>query len=372
MAITTDVCYHFGVKPEEHGIGWSGNSGADWPFPVSRAGVLELIDDNEISRLLVLDANDGKFWDISVREGADNSGLSRIVRDKVLLSDSTNLETGSNISPYFETREDRGSFEHYYLVHKRTHIYLRPYDITKNSDTDHYDSNGYLDGMLVDINLYIDGERTTASATMDDIDPDGELFADKVVRANRVRTKFSANRGDHVITGFQTYYISQDQPPPPANNVSTEMDNQEAFSDTVIWLSLINGTLYDRVTAAEVTATFTAVTSPDGNTDAQRITSAITTDSISASGDSLVVWHTAAITVTIGGDAIALTTYNTSGGFTLSYATGITKSGAVVITPATSADIFDFRIVNTALTATNLAYYFDDIVNNSGNIMICR
>jgi hypothetical protein len=43
--------------------------------------------------------------------------------------------------------------------------------------------------------------------------------------------------------------------------------------------------------------------------------------------------------------------------------------GKIVIDPDTTADIFDPRDFAVALTAAEIAYYFNDAKNNSGNIM---
>jgi hypothetical protein len=367
MAITTDTCYNLGTDAEKNGIGWSGVSGADWPFPEARTGVVDFIDDEGNSRLLVLDGNDGKFYDISVREGSEDSGLSRRVKDKVL-TDGTG---GTDIVPYFETREDRGTYEHYFLVHKRAHLYVRPYN-ESNRSASGYDSNGYLSGLLFDVEIYADGAPSTASATMDDITVDGDLSYDKTVRANRLRMKVTANKSDHVITGHQNYYIAQDKPSSVADKITTEMDNQAALSEPLLWLDIIGSSIYDRAIGATVSGSYTTASSPDGNTMAIVISAAITTASITVSSGTVMIWYNGTISVTIDGDAITLTEYDTSGSWTLGWATDVTKTGAMVITPTGSAQIFDVRVYNSEITSAQIAYYYNDVTDNSGNIVLAR
>ena len=81
--------------------------------------------------------------------------------------------------------------------------------------------------------------------------------------------------------------------------------------------------------------------------------------------------------LTIGGQAVALTLYATSIFFNSSnwgirYATGITKSGAMLLYPNGSfgpgyLTMMDLRVIKGTIQASDLDYLIRDILNNQGN-----
>jgi len=121
-------------------------------------------------------------------------------------------------------------------------------------------------------------------------------------------------------------------------------------------------------------ADYNYTTGPEGGTaTAINIIAAgsFTLPSVTLAGGTLFVWANKAITLTIGGVPISLTAYGISDGFTLYYASGVTASGAVVITTAAANTAFsDFRCFAGAVSAEALEYYYNDVIDNSGEIVI--
>lgn len=64
----TNKCYCLGFT-DQQGIGFHENSGTAWPFPEAQVGVLSMLDDQNQRHTLVLNNDDGLFYDITTRDG---------------------------------------------------------------------------------------------------------------------------------------------------------------------------------------------------------------------------------------------------------------------------------------------------------------
>jgi hypothetical protein len=76
------------------------------------------------------------------------------------------------------------------------------------------------------------------------------------------------------------------------------------------------------------------------------------------------------VTLTIDGQSVVLTGIYTIGSWTLYYGTTAETSGAVVATASVERTICDFRVINEALSANARVYYYTDIEDNSGGIVL--
>lgn len=358
MAEATNVSYRYALE-EEQGTAFIENTGDDWVFPESETSGMIIYDSDGLAHNLICDNKDGLFYDIMGREGPSGSNVSKIWKDK-----STTGSDGTDVVPELTFPEDRGTYEHFFIGHLNSHIYMRPY-----SETD-----GYPTGLQVDLDIYEDGEPTTITAEADDIPEAGDVTYDRDVDAHRLQTKLTANMGEHIITGRQQYYKSQDTTAEPANTNTTEMGYQEAFSEPSQWIDIIGSDLIDRSSSALITGqTYTAVTDPVSTTKGLEIAAAITFPSVALTGAGVVlIWYNGTIALTIGGNAVALTDHSTTavGTYKLAYANTLTKSGAVVITPTGTAKIWDLRILNSAISTNQRTYYYNDIKDNSGKVFV--
>jgi len=232
----TNKAYRLAVL-EEHGVGPCEMSGNDFPMPESRVGGFELVDDEGQSHLLVVDSNDGKIYDLTTRDAPSSSNMSKVWKDKVG-ADGTG---GTDFDHSLTYPEDRGNYEHYFVEHKESHQYVRPYD-EANRDGVGYDSNGYPSDLEIDLSIYEDG-NPTAEATTQDIPKTGDITFDKPAEAHRLNMKSTVNRGDHLIVGRQQYYVRKDQADSPENRTMNEDNLQAEFATPVLWPDFYNGVL---------------------------------------------------------------------------------------------------------------------------------
>ena len=78
----TNTSYRMGIRNDQ-GIGFSKNSGTGWVYPEGRIGALTLRDKQGQDHQVILDAIDGRMWEITNRDGPDNTGIEKNWRDKV-------------------------------------------------------------------------------------------------------------------------------------------------------------------------------------------------------------------------------------------------------------------------------------------------
>ena len=88
-------------------------------------------------------------------------------------------------------------------------------------------------------------------------------------------------------------------------------------------------------------------------------------------GGSIFIWATGAVTMKIGDTAISLTEHANNGTWHLYYANDITASGALAITATGGVAIgADLRAYAVNLSADARQYYYNDVINNGGNIVL--
>ncbi len=364
----TDHSYRVGLFPEQ-GVGIIENTGAGWLFPEARTGTVQVFDDSNQEHQLVLDNNTGKFYDISSREGPTNSGITKLWKDKML----TNGTGGTDIISALTFGEDTGNFEHYFIEHLMSHVYIRPY-LETNRNQSGYDANGYPVGLTFDSCIYRDGNPTTTDGILDDIPLDGDLQFKTKAEGHRLHTKLTSNMGNHLVVGRQQYYIAKDTIARPGGLVMTEDTNQGAFSLPSLWLSLINGQIIDRASGVNIGVGI-ACASPDGASNGISFSSAINTgiNVLLSAEKAILIWYQGTIAITIGGVPITLLDHlPLVSGWFLGYADISPNSGIVVVTPTGAAKIFDMRILNNSVTEKARTYYYNDVANNHGESMIPR
>ena len=93
--------------------------------------------------------------------------------------------------------------------------------------------------------------------------------------------------------------------------------------------------------------------------------------SIDLAGGSLLLWvKGTAATLKIGDTSVSLTSYGNIDTWTLYYATGITASGAIQITVAQNTELSDIRVYAGTISTDALEYYFNDVADNAGAIVL--
>jgi hypothetical protein len=362
----TSRCFSIGLLPQE-GIGFSENTG-DYPFPESGDNSLLIYDDDDQPHLLVLDNNDGFFYDIMQRDGPEGTGIVKQWKDKVAV-DGTG---GTDPLPSVSFASDIGTFEHYWLRHMVSHIFARC-AASKYRGAAGYDSEGFPTGIEFLLKLFVDGELVTPSRQVSKIPITGDIHTDDAVEGHRVQLELSANMGAHAIVGRKQEYVAYDKP--DGSGEMTEDDYQEEFAEPLLWFSRGNLKI-DRATGEEMSSSMyarvTPCTGPDGESgSAMQFTQTITlpTDLVLTDG-TLMLWHQSLSSVTIGGDSISLTQHAVSGSWILSYAKDLARTGELVITPTGTGRAFDIRVFNSEISDDAIAYYYDNIVNHEGDVVL--
>jgi hypothetical protein len=360
---TTNKGFNLGFAYEQ-GISFSENTGS-FPMPEARTGVFLLLDANDQPHVIVLDHRDGKFYDITTRDGPSTTGMVRQIKDKVDVSGTG----GTDIAPEVRFKEERGTTEKFYLNHLLTKAFVRP-DDEDDRDAVGRDDRGYLDNIEFQTKLFVDGEPTTAYATAKDIGIEGDIVYDRKARGHRLQTVLSANKGGFKVAGIQNYYKVEDSPVALDSKITTEGDHQESLSSPLMWFS--RRSLYlNRVIGSKASGSPVATTGADGGTSsAFTLDSAKTMGSIaSTAAKTVMLWVSGAsgnVSATIGGTPVTFLNYSGISTWYLNYASGVTASGSVILAPATSTAITDFSI-HTGDKSDDLEYYFNDVYQNNGN-----
>lgn len=282
------------------------------------------------------------------------------------------FKAGIEISPAIEMGEDVSSSESMLLRRQKMYVFTRPEDENRRSDNGFTDS-GYPTGITFKSEVFVDGEQSTATATADDISiPKHQITWDKHVEGNRIWDRLTADKGAHSIIEIHKKYVSSDIPGGPDNMLTTEQGYQEELSAPQVWFGMSNGSPIDKATGEAIAATGTAVTGPDGNSgSALQITDVVTLDTSSLVAGTLLIWYYGTIVVKIGTTTVSLTSVGTSASWTMAYATGITLSGVLTITPTGTAKIFDARTFDANTVSSGCrTYIYNDVVDNAGNIVL--
>lgn len=356
----TDRSMSLGINVE-HGIDFCEHDG-DWPMPEASDGVIKILDNSNYPHVLVLDYNDGRFYDITTRDGPNGSNLYALFKDKTGV-DGTG---GYDILPEVKFKEDTGENEKFITEHISSRFYIRPYK-ESNRNASGYDSNGYLNDIEFSSKIFVDGEPTEEIVTAEDITKAGEIVYDRTAEGHRLQTMFSANKSDFRLVSRQQTYITKDINYDPDNRITTEGNHQRNLSTPLLWVTRGETPTYDRINGESVSGTFGYANGPD-----TKINSAFSLSSESLTLPSIgnveqktfMLFSTSGPSVEIGGNIISLTNYSTESGWSLYYASGITYSGNIVVSG--TLNLFDIRLYTGDLT-NDLSYYFNDITENNGN-----
>ena len=352
---------------ESQGVGFSENTGDDFVFPPAGVPPMMVWDGDNVAHVLVFDNNDGNVYDMMTRDGPTDTGLEKIWTDKA----DINGENGTAIIPSVKFAEDIGNYEYYWLRAAIIRLFVHAVnDSVKGASG--FNDEGIPDALEITLRAYIDG-KLSVERSVADIPITGDIHFDDMVEGHRIALEFVANMGLHTICGRYAKYILTDKM--IGTGVMSEDDYQEQFAAPSMWFS--RDLLYiDRATGLELDSTEQAKITPVAGVDSRSgsawsFITALNLPSRSLGGASIILWHQGLSSLTINGVPMVFTDYNTSGSWTLSYLTSLTTSGAIVINPTGTCKIFDLRIIDSQiLSAEAIAYYYDNIVNHSGDVVL--
>lgn len=352
---------------ESQGVGFSENTGDDFVFPPAGVPPMMVWDGDKVAHALVFDNNDGNVYDMMTRDGPTDTGLEKIWTDKA----DINGDNGTDIVPSVKFAEDIGNYEYYWLRAAIIRLFVHAVNDSVKGATG-FNDEGIPNDLEITLRAYIDG-KLSVERSVADIPITGDIHFDDMVEGHRIALEFVANMGLHTICGRYAKYILTDKM--IGTGVMSEDDYQEQFATPSMWFS--RDLLYiDRATGSELDSTEQAKITPVAGVDSRSgsawsFTVALNLPSRSLTGASIILWHQGLSSFTINGVPMVFTDYNTSGSWTLSYLTSLTTSGAIVINPTGTCKIFDLRIIDSQiLSADAIAYYYDNIVNHSGDVAL--
>lgn len=395
----------FGMSTDA-GFGWSQETGTALPLPQTYVGAGSFVDANGVQRMYCLDASDGLFYWIEAFTGYSGSGLTKVFLDKVAVNGSG----GTAFTCKARFREVTGPSEGLNLIHKEAYIYDRPYD----------EATGFLSGFSRNYLAYVDGS-STAAGTITGAARGMDLQFFESVSGSRIQPEVQFTRSGARLTGFEVLLDTQDKASiGNGPSATTEAANQSALAQNMkIWLTRpVN--LLNRSSGSSFTLTGTAptdVTGPDGKAYGLSFVSGAScslAETTSYSDFTLHFWVKSAATVSRiaqitgtnsfyvsfasntslsinGAGALTVSTIASgwhdfwiirSGSTVTAYQNGAAVSGTVTVATArggTTFDVnpdgaamllYDIRAYNTALSASDVAYYYASVTTTNGGAKV--
>ena len=357
-AVTEEkICLRFATEPSE-GYGWSLYDGDDWVEPVQDYGAFKINDEYDVPRSIILDRNDDGIYEVDTYDRIAN------IKPSPLDKESTEI-TWEKWSP--EIGVPNSDWQK--IEAAVSHVYVRPLDSNNRGETG-YTASGLRDAQEISLDVYSDGEKTTPSATTDDIPEDGDIvFSGTKVEARDLQYVIRGTAGELRLTGRCHTVISKPKAGSRTERTMTEHTAESALSGPMFWLCRRGGRdlLYELIGKETISGTVTSATGPDGRSaSAMTLGAALSLGNDAVSGAYTVLfWRTAGITTPA---LPALTDYGTSGSWSLSYVTN-NNCPANISVAGVGDSIFDFRIYSGDVTAY-LVNLYNDVVRNAGKALL--
>jgi hypothetical protein len=370
------VSFTLAILPTQ-GVGFSENTGQDFVFPFEACSGFSVIDEDGNERHIVVDSRDRKLYDIATKAGPENTAQVKRWKDKQL-PDGTG---GTDVILKVRFFDDLGTYENFTLRNATNHFFGRCVDPV-NRGADGFDSEGFLTGTEWTMKMFIDGEKLIASRTSSNIPLVSNNHFGGHDNAHRIAIELSANKSGHMITGRKQEYVITDKY--VGDNISNENDVSQSLSECAVWYSRFptgilpsgNGSLIDRVSGiilSERNAGSTTLNSPPLNLGGHSV---YTNDKIFLSGQHSFLMFFGSLVDSIYADAVELTPveFGTYEDFTLYVIADIPTSTDITIRPAAAPGsycvAYDIRQYDTALTDEQIAFYFDNMVNHEGDVVL--
>lgn len=255
----TGVCIGFAAKKTQgQGYQFLRNRAVPeaWIWPDPQSDPLEVVDQRNNLRYLVLDEVTGHFYEIGTRKGPANSGISEAWEDK-----ASDGYAGIEIPCGLQLRDHIGRAEHETIDHVETHAYLRPRH-RENKGAAGYTADGFRPAQEFEIRGYKDGNVAENMRTKD-VPLNGDFVFDRgVADSKRFQIGLFTSASDFRITGMDTYYLLIDES--ETQKAMSEHGWQREFAAQGIWLTRGPNPLINRATGAAVGGGFfSMVTGPD-------------------------------------------------------------------------------------------------------------
>lgn len=402
-AANTDETYRVAVEPMQ-GKGIVPYGGDHWIYPTAYTGTCKGFDKNGECLSLICDNRNGRFYRIGIPE---------------LWTDRTDSYGGYEIPGSFKLKKRTArSGEYEQFEHVESHLHIRPWKETYR-DQSGYTDEGFRDAHSIDIKIYENGNHTTESAKLEDSPRYGDKIFRKRIEARELQEEYLFTTAAWRVIKTQELYMPIDKAAGPAFDYPSESQWQDEFRGSLLWLSRdrLRPTI-NRSTGTALTGSYDSLaTGPDGQSNSaieMAVTDSLTDTLASMSGNftlsmwlygmttfpgvvfqtdtgNLLIsiseiagirsilfndgvngwsrqldWLTGWVHLAVVRDGATLRIYE-NGSSIFSNAMvddSISYGGSTIISNGIIATLFDVRVIEKAISASAIAYYYDQIINN--------
>jgi len=407
----TDHCYRFALKSLQ-GIGGVQWGGTNWLWPTAYSGTCRGTNNSGETLNLVCNNKNGKFY----RIGVESTWQDRI----------SGSYQGNDIEGYFRIKEFTApAGEYQETEHIESHIHMRPFWETDRSTSGHT-VDGFLTNYALELRMYENGEQTTPNEKIVNVPRYGDYVYRKRVEARRLQLEVYTYSSSWRCIKVQQRFMPIDKSAAPGYDYPQENQWQYEFTGRYFWVSrdTVKPTL-NRSTGVVCLGSYASLTlGPDGNLKSAMVFAPsqglYSTGIVSNTGDwtasifvsgvllPMTLWQ---MTVS-NGATLNIKLVNVGGVYNLLFSDGTTyqlrglswngsgwvniavqKSGtgiyiyengvlvtSFILSNATlgyggtvgfamnsTCTAFDPVLVPRAISSGALKYYYDDVVNNSGD-----
>jgi PKD repeat protein len=248
----TDKCYRLAVRPNQ-GVGivrWG--VGGDLPFPEAGVGTMKGFNKANKTISLILDNRTGRFYRI---------GLPDVWQDKVEVYGGTDINTSIDLKEHIGITGEEAMVEH---VESRIHI--RPSD-EANKGQSGYTAKGFLENFRVNLKMFANGDTDTPVAKLKNVSQYGEYVFSKRVEDKRLQLRIETTTSSFRTTKARQLLNNIDKiTPDEIGGIKTENLYQKQFRGMDLWLSRDSKSpLLNRCSGSDVTGSYDSlVDGPDG------------------------------------------------------------------------------------------------------------
>lgn len=252
----TDMCMRFAIPQQpQQGKGWSlyddvneGQRTFDWPYPMAVVGTVQIIDDNDQARLIVIDSNTFRHYELGVLDhwidGEDQYGGSEI-ESEVLFREHT--------APVGATAK---------IKHSQSHIDIKPWQKDLRGASG-YTEEGFRNCFEADYYARVDSTDQDAAITKQ-IPLHGQLVFDRHLLSEFLQEGVVLRGAPWRVISVQQWFTQQDTAAAPPKKKMTEMQWSMELSQPVVWFPRTVNTGMNFATAIEAVGSVAGIlTGPD-------------------------------------------------------------------------------------------------------------
>jgi len=253
----TDICLRFAIPQQpQQGVGWSiyddlykGQRTYDWPFPVGAIGICQIIDDNDVLRVLAVDCNTFEHYELG--------SLDQWV-------DGEDDYSGSDIESEILFREHTAPIgASAKIKHSQSHLDIKPW-FKDYRGAEGYTADGFKTTFEADLYARVDSTDQDAAITKQ-VPLHGQLIFDRHLLTEYLQEGVIIRGAPWRLVSVQQWFFQQDTAAAPPKKLMTEKTWANELSEPVTWFPRSVNLSMDYATAVEANGSESGTTTgPDG------------------------------------------------------------------------------------------------------------